>query len=78
MLLFSSFTDPEKFSSVACSTFPRRILYVHNDISMQSPKTIAAKLQAVAYAATGSANTLFDCVKVEMLYFYFEKKYPKK
>jgi len=45
---------------------------------MQSPKTIAAKLQAVAYAATGSANTLFDCVKVEMLYFYFEKKYPKK
>jgi hypothetical protein len=31
---------------------------------MQSPKVIAAKLQAVAYAATGSSSILFDCAKV--------------
>lgn len=69
ILLYSLSTKPEKFSSITSPTLPRRILYVHNDISMQSPKTIAAKLQAVTYATNGSVNTLFDCAKVGILFF---------
>ena len=49
-------------ASPSRSSYPRRVLYVHRDIEMQSPKEFAAKLQAAARAATGLL-ILFDCAK---------------